>query len=231
MTRKDSSVDGIHKEIRRRILDEEFPLGQRINQIALSEELSVSRTPVVKALHMLVAEGLLDNIPNRGFFVHQITLREIIELFMLRQSLEMIAAIHVAEYGKEEDFALLEGYFQPFRNASCIDIDAYQEMDRKFHRTLLSLCDNALMHKINESMQIMERSYIVGLLRPPEETLQEHFDIIDALRSRDIIRAQDVTRMHTETTKKTLLSAAKQVRALGMDPATLPIREAIRFDT
>ena len=59
------------------ILANQFAPNQRINQSQLATELGVSRTPVIKALHMLVAEGLLDNIPNKGFYIHKLTIKEL----------------------------------------------------------------------------------------------------------------------------------------------------------
>lgn len=217
-----------YREIRARILQGKFPANQKINQNALAEGLGVSRTPVIKALHMLDAEGLVDNIPNRGFFIHMPTLREVTELFMLRQSLEMISAMYAAEYGTDAQFDQLAALFDEFHNAEAIDHDRYFLADQAFHRQILRMCDNSLMHKINESMQIMERSFSAGLLRPPQETLIEHMNIVEALRSRDPVRAQEVTRQHTETTKRHLQSLDRQIRALGFNPATMPVADVIQ---
>lgn len=223
-----NTTDGVYQQIRKRILDGQFPAQQKINQNVLSEELGVSRTPVIKALHMLEAEGLLDNIPNRGFYIHKPTLREITELFMLRQSLEMISAMYAAEYGTDAQFDQLEALFDEFRGVDHIDPVRYFQADKAFHRKVVEMCDNSLMHRINESMQIMDRSFSAGLLRPPEQTLVEHLDIIEAFRSHDSIKAQDVTRAHTETTKRHLMNIDRQIRAMGFNPDTMPVSDAIR---
>ncbi|MCL1795911.1 MAG: GntR family transcriptional regulator, partial [Clostridia bacterium] len=172
-------------------------------------------------------EGLVDNKPNYGFYIHVPTLREITELFMLRQSLEMIAAMYAAEHGTDRQFDELETLFSDFIGAEHIDKDQYFIADKEFHNRLVRMCNNRLMHKINESMQIMNRSFSVGLLRPPKETVVEHLNIVDALRSRNPDRAQDVTRAHTETTKRHLLNVNHQIRALGINSDTLPIRDAM----
>ena len=224
---KNRSTESIYDELRMRILRNEFPADVKINQNALAAELNVSRTPVVKALHMLKSEGLLDNTPNRGFQLHKTTLREVSELFMLRQSLEMIASIHAAEYGTEEQFSKLSALFDEFLDQDEIDETSYREADKQFHRLVISMCDNALMHRINESMHIMERSFLVGLLRPPHVTLKEHLDIIDAFRSHDIVRAQEITRAHTEITKRHLQETERNLRRLGLNPESIPIQDAL----
>lgn len=222
-----NTTEDVYQELRARILEGKFLGNQKINQNVLSEEIGVSRTPVIKALHMLEAEGLVDNIPNRGFYIHMLTLREITELFMLRQSLEMISAMYAAEYGTDEQFDQLEALFAEFVGQEHIDRERYFQADKAFHSRIFQMCDNSLLHRINESMQILDRSFSVGLLRPPRETLIEHLNIVEALRSRDPIRAQDVTRAHTETTKRHLQNVDRQIRALGFNPATMPVADAI----
>lgn len=223
-----NTTDHAYRELRSRILSGAFPENQKLNQNQLAEELNVSRTPVIKALHMLEAEGLVDKLPNRGFYIHVHTLREITELFMLRQSLEMISAMYAAEFATDQQFDQLEALFSEFIGVEQIDRERYFAADQAFHRQLFQMCDNSLMHKINESMQIMERSFTVGLLRPPQETIIEHLNIIEALRSRDPVKAQDVTRAHTETTKRHLLNIDRQIRELGFNSDTLSLRDAMQ---
>ena len=62
-------VSDIYEEIKSRIIRRDLMPGVKINQIQLADELGVSRTPVINALHMLTIGGLVDNIPNRGFFM------------------------------------------------------------------------------------------------------------------------------------------------------------------
>lgn len=228
MNKSSHTTEEIYQEIRNRILRNEIPPNAKINQKDLALELGVSRTPVIKALHMLEADGLVDNVPNRGFYFHVTTLRELSELFTLRQSLEMIAAMHAAEHGTEESFAQLHALFQPFIDATEIDYDRYYYADQAFHSAILQMCDNSLMHKINDSLQIMERAFSFGLLRPPAETLQEHLNIIEALRSRDAVKAQDVARAHTEITKRSLQNAENQMRRIGLNPDKLSVFDVFK---
>lgn len=198
------------------ILANQFAPNQRINQSQLATELGVSRTPVIKALHMLVAEGLLDNIPNKGFYIHKLTIKELAELFMIRQCLEMIAAIHAAEYGQTKDFDEMEALFAPFVGQSDIDKEAYFAADRKFHTKMFDMCDNALMKQIDGSLQILSRAFVSGLLRPPQETLKEHLEMIAAMRARDPMRAQEAARNHIEVTKRMLQETERQMQILGI---------------
>jgi DNA-binding GntR family transcriptional regulator len=227
-TTNNNATEGVYREIRSRILKGNFQIKQRINQNTLADELHVSRTPVIKALHMLEADGLVDNIPNRGFYIHVPTLREITELFMLRQSFEMISAMYVAEFGTDEQFDELDTIFSEFNYTDKIDREKYFEADKAFHKRIFEMCDNSIIHNLDRSMQIFDRSFMVGLLRPPQETLKEHLDIIQTLRSRDPVRAQDMARAHTESTKRHLLNIDRQIRTLGINPDTLSLQDAIQ---
>ncbi len=230
MTNADATIrttDDIYQRIRTLVLKGELLPNQRINQNTLAQTLGVSRTPVIKALHMLEAEGLVDNIPNRGFYIHKTTLRELIELYMLRQSLEMVAANNLAETGTNEQIDRLFSLFSPFIGQEDINVDAYFNADRQFHTLMMDWCDNSLLRHINESLRLMDRTFSFGLLRPPKETLSEHLAIIDALRGRDAVRVQEVVRQHTEYTKQNLQNIIKQFRLLGIDTSKLSINDVI----
>ena len=89
------STAWIHMTLRNWIMQQKLMPGEKIMQGSIAEELEVSRTPVVKALHKLETEGLVDNFPQRGFYVHKLTMKELYELFILRESLEKIVIIDV----------------------------------------------------------------------------------------------------------------------------------------
>ena len=230
MATESKSTESVYGVIRRQLLDGKFTPEKKINQNLLAQELNVSRTPVIKALHMLEADGLVDNIPQRGFYMHVPTLTEIIELFALRQSLEMVSAMHMAEFGTDEQFADIESIFAGFNDTEEIDVKKYLAADKAFHKRIFEMCDNGIMHRLDQSMQIFDRSFMVGLLRPPHETLREHLEIVNALRMRDPIKAQDVSRAHTEYTKKHLMDLAKTIRSLGLDTIKISDIESLKID-
>lgn len=221
------STEDIYTKIRKLILDNQFQPQQKINQNQLAKEFHVSRTPVIKALHMLEAQGLVDNIPNRGFCIHVPSLREMAELFALRESLEITAACYAAEFGSKESIDELESIFAPFVGVSPIDKEAYYECDKRFHRKLFDLCDNQLMRQINESMRILDRTFFAGLLRTPEETLNEHLALIQALRERNVSRSQELARLHTDVTRKKLQAANQSLCELGVDTNSISAYSAM----
>lgn len=73
--------------------------GSVLSEVALSKELGISRTPLREAIGQLVAEGFLEQLPNRGTVVAQGTRRDIVELYELREALEVHAVAQVAKAG------------------------------------------------------------------------------------------------------------------------------------
>ena len=82
---------GLYQEIQKDILSGEIESGSKLTEAAVCKRYGVSRTPVREAFRQLEADGLIENIPNRGAFVTGLTKRDISDLFDLRTLFEMQA--------------------------------------------------------------------------------------------------------------------------------------------
>lgn len=214
--------DEILEIIKQKIISGEIQHGHKINQNLLAKELNVSRTPIIKALNKLETEGLVDNIPNMGFFLHTNSLKEMAELFEIRQTIEMISAANAAKHASDEDIEAFRQLFEPFQDVELIDTIEYLEADRVFHGKLLTYCDNQRLMRLNQSMQIYHQSYVFGLIRAPKVTLVEHMEIIDAISRRDARSAKYSIMNHLDYTGEYLRSAVEKLKALGFDPNSIP---------
>jgi len=223
------TTEEIHDILRNWILDGKLLPGEKLNQIKISEELNVSRTPVVKALHKLATEGMVDSFPQRGFFIHHLSLKELYDLFILRESLEKIVIQDIIDNLSEKDLARMEGVFKQFINSKGIDIKTYRTKDRQFHNLLFELCSNKFAKRINESFQILNRTFLSGLVRPPEDTLGEHLRIIAALKKKDKQEAILSIGDHDSTTLKRISQIMKGMQEFGIDPARTNIGD-VSFD-
>src|SRR5256886_12952136 len=81
---RDNISDSVAAELRRRIVDGRLPAGERINEVHLSRELGVSRTPLREALSRLAAGGALTAVPRFGFFVRPPTSDELEQIYDIR---------------------------------------------------------------------------------------------------------------------------------------------------
>jgi DNA-binding GntR family transcriptional regulator len=215
----------VYERMRDQIVAKRFAPGAKINQNEVAERLGISRTPVVNALHKLESEGLVDNVPHTGFFVHQITVKELLDLFALREALDTIVVTELVESIIATDLQRLESFFAPFSEKSPIDAEAYRTADIQFHLTMLELCTNTLAKRVNENFQVFSRSFMGGLLRPPEYTLPEHLAIVVGLRDRNLEAARQAVVRHNSGSKKVLQEMVINLRKIGVDPERIAVDE------
>ena len=215
-----------YEEILRLIVKKQLPPGSKINQNKIAKQLRSSRTPIVKALHRLEAQGLVDNIPDRGFFVHELSMLELLELFTLREALDSIVVFELVETITPEQMQQIDKLIGRFEKAAeQSDEDLYRKCDQTFHQLLLDFSQNNLVKKINEYFQIYNRCFVVGLLRKPLDTLPEHRRLYEAMVKRDRDEAREAIVAHVAKTKTFLQELIKRLRQVGIDPSTIPFKE------
>jgi len=222
----DHTTARIYANLRTLIIEKKLTPGSKINQNVLAKTFNVSRTPIVKALHKLETQGLVDNIPKKGFKVHRISILELLDLFALREALDTIIISELTETITDEQIQQLEEVFCDFEGLTAeIDESRYWQCDKTFHSLLLNFSTNELAKKVDDHFQIFNRAFVGGLLRKPSETLPEHMKIILALKQKDRDTAIDAAISHIHKTKTFLQEVVKKLRKLGIDPAEIPLNE------
>ncbi len=175
--------------------------GDKIPQEKLAEDLGISRTPLINALKLLEQDKLVQSIPRRGFFVRHFNKREMISIFELREVLEGLAARRAAENITDKQIEQLKGFFKHFlTNQKITDIRGYAKEDRLFHIFLIEVGAKEFLKSILETFNLISYSYqsvsSEGLIQSPDDTLQNHRDIIDAISRRDAEAAENSMRRH-----------------------------------
>src|ERR1700759_3859515 len=107
-SRRDN-VEQVYRRVREAILTGEIEAGAAMSQVALADELGVSRTPLREALRMLQREGLVDAQANRRGTVKPISATDLEELVVMRVALEPEAVRLSADRLSPEAIAGLEG--------------------------------------------------------------------------------------------------------------------------
>jgi len=82
----------IYEKLKSQIINFTLKPGQKLQDRQLGLQFGVSRTPVREALNRLVQEGFVRQISGRGYFVKEITIKEIEDLYEVREALEVLAA-------------------------------------------------------------------------------------------------------------------------------------------
>lgn len=141
--------------LREKVLRGEFEAGARMQEIALAEQLGVSRTPVREALRSLAEDGLLDYAPNKGYRIRQFSRHDILISFRVRAAMEGLGCRMLAERGlTEEEQQRLQSILA--RGDELLTSRAFMEnnhqawnrMNRDFHVALLEMNKSKLLIKI-----------------------------------------------------------------------------------
>jgi len=217
----------IYLSLRNRIINHEFEPGQKLNQRMIAEQYGVSNTPVIKALHRLTSEGLVDNIVNRGFVVHSTNLKELVDLYELREALEVTAVADLATLSREETQQIAEEIDALMREGGTGNTEKYRQADIALHNTILNRCSNEMLRNINEAHQILNRTYLPGLLRDTKETWEEHRAIAEAIGNRDQEAAREAMRKHISITKQSIASLVGKLTALGLNPRNILVDDLV----
>jgi DNA-binding GntR family transcriptional regulator len=186
-----------HKHILTRIASGDFSAGAAISEVSLATGLGISRTPVREAIGQLIAEGILQRT-HRGAVVAEPTRQDIIELYELREALEVYAIGKVAarQPGPRvleplealvEESRAIAAELKKSGQAS-LEGDALQRFitcDMRFHMLLLQAGGNQRMLKILDSTSLLLRIFSLPRQHHTGKLLSEvhnfHRRILDAV--------------------------------------------------
>lgn len=138
-----------YREIKRRIVDLYYDVGERLSETRLAEDLGVGRSPVRTALLRLKSEGWIDISPQSGTYIKALTPHEIREVADLRALLEMRAASDAAMRISDDILRELRAEFiERERDVSHGNSDAFIAMDNRLHAAIYDVTDNSLIRNI-----------------------------------------------------------------------------------
>jgi len=199
-----------YRALRSAILDRRFAPGLKLVVRILAEDLGLSPTPIKQALAALEREGLVLAIPHQGYYVPQITLPDVEELYALREVIEGLAAARAAERATHDFLIQLDQLLR--RQRSCArrgQIRRYGDLDLAFHRHLREASGNARLVRVAESFNGQMRLLISTSAQLPgrlQASLQEHVAIVRAVRARDAQAAEAAMRHHVRQAGRALLA-------------------------
>jgi DNA-binding GntR family transcriptional regulator len=199
--RDTTATEQVYRELRRRIFLKELKPGQRLPEAALASTLSVSRTPVREALRILANEGLVDLIPNSGARLASPSLDEVRESYEVREHLEVIAAAKAARNITPVQLCLLEEAIDEEEGIFVSrDLERYLEVNIRFHRIIAEASRNRTLSEYVAN--ILARTYVYMVFFESffdfdtNPSLDEHREIVKALRQRDESLTVDLMRKH-----------------------------------
>ena len=196
---------GLYYEIQKDILSGALESGSKLTEAAICKRYGVSRTPVREAFRQLEADGLIENVPNRGAFVTGLTKRDISDLFDLRSLFEIQAVEWAIKRMTEEDIDVLREIveFMEFYTLKD-DIDKVLSFNTQFHNTIYAGTKDRMIEKTLSSYQTYLKHSAPAKTITSEylrNVLEEHKAIFDAFENRNVAAGRKAMEYHMEQSK------------------------------
>ena len=139
----------VFNKLRENILNGVYDEGEELKEIAIGKELGVSRTPVREAFRQLELEGLIQIVPNKGAYVTGITPKDVHDIYMIRSSLEgMAARLAVKNITDEQLEEMEENVYLASFHASKGHMEQMTELDNRFHHILYEACGSKMLENL-----------------------------------------------------------------------------------
>ncbi|HAC49366.1 AsnC family transcriptional regulator [Sulfitobacter sp. HI0082] len=202
--KRGSGAQFVYSILRDEILDLTLLPGSPIDEIRLSERLSMSRTPIREALVRLASEGLVTTLPNRSTVVANIDFMNLHTFFDAMTLMYRVTTRLAAQFHTPADMAKIRARQAEFAKAvSAQDALSMIATNREFHAEIAragrnpyyeSLC----LRLLDEGRRLLRMYYQSFDDQLPSEYVQEHEDLIAAIEARDIGRADSLAETHAD---------------------------------
>ncbi len=209
---------GTYQKLKLMILDGSIPRGEALVERSLAERLGVSRTPVRETILRLAKEGLVRIIERRGAFVADYTIEDVIEIYQVREGLEPVAARLSCGHIDGADLDRFEEQFRRYKSARSPQDDdplAWRKLGRDFHELFIRASRNGrIIHALDGLRSQTE--LVRGLSRSASDravarsSIDEHLEILHALRAGAPQRAEKAVRTHLQNGLRDKLQALHQ---------------------
>ncbi|MES3004304.1 MAG: FCD domain-containing protein [Pseudomonadota bacterium] len=203
----------IAEQLKQLIYAGEFRAGDRLNEAALATRMGTSRGPIREAIRILAGSGLVTAVMNRGVFVRQLSMREMLEIYDLRAVVFGFAAERAAEHVTEADCAKFDALLDGMDNASqAADSGLYYDLNLQFHELILQLANSRRAHQLYDGyvkeLHLFRRQNFntPGNMR---RSNVEHRKIYEAIAKGANAKARQVAEEHIKAGRQRLLASAE----------------------
>lgn len=208
-----SLANQVYQVIEEKILNGVYAMGDILSESKLSEELGVSRTPIREALTRLESERLVGISPS-GTIVLGITDKDVADIFKVKTQLEPIVAEMAAGNIDEEALAKLKDILdQQEFYASKGNVERIRNLDTEFHDIIYASCGSpvfqAILSPIHHKLLKYRKSSLENMERS-HSSIAEHIEIYEALKAKDVSRAQRLMLEHVSHAYENIKKGTKE---------------------
>lgn len=199
--------------IKKAILNYELLPGQAIYERDLSEKLGISRTPIRESLSLLEREKWIISKPRVGTFIKEIKEEDVIEVMEIRMIFDRFSLEKLCGNITLEQIKVLEGYIEEQEKYKT-DHQRFIELDKEFHSQIVLLAKNERLERWFEEIGDQIRWFGLKAITKEsriEETITEHKEIIQALKSHDINQLLIASNNHVKNTKNEIINQLRRI--------------------
>lgn len=202
--RRGSGVQYVYNVLRDDIINLTLPPGSPIDEIQLAKRLEMSRTPIREALVRLASEGLVTTLPNRSTVVSSIDFLNLHTFFDALTLMYRVTTRLAAQYHDAGDLAALHDAQARFTRAvAAQDALGMIANNRNFHAAIAVAARNPYfealcLRLLDEGRRLLRFYYSSFNDQLPPRYIDQHEEIIAAIASRDVTRADELARNHAD---------------------------------
>jgi DNA-binding GntR family transcriptional regulator len=192
--------------------------GSKLNERELAESLNVSRTPIREAIRRLAADGLVELIANRGAIAVQLSIDDVIHTFDVIAELEGYSGELAAKNISDSTLSELEALqYEMMASYARRDLSSYYKLNLRIHRLIHQAANNpvlaTLFSQVNSRIEALRfRSNQDGVKW--EKAVEEHQEMLDALKARDSARMRKVMIAHVTKKRDVVVQLLKSESGL-----------------
>ena len=200
----------LEQEIERVILSGEFGPGDRINEKELALRFGISRGPIREALRSMDSSGLVEQVPNRGFFVRELSAEQACDVYEVRAALFGLAGKLLAERISDEGIGRVRTFIADMDKAvAADDFEAYVKLNFAFHEFIVRNAGNPTLAQQYLGLVKQLRLYRARNLMLGDSlhaSHLEHHEMAAAIIARDPQRALAAHTGHVDSARLRLMA-------------------------
>jgi DNA-binding GntR family transcriptional regulator len=207
-------IDEAYRKLKEMIFRQNVIPGQRLIAKDLSEILKMSRTPIINALCLLEREGFIVSVPYRGFYVKPVDIQETIELFEVREALELQSVQLAIKRMEPGDMEKLEDVAQKHRDYMPLYYDRQKiALGTYFHIQIAKMSKNKTLEKLLTIN--MEHEYLRYKLNQADPArmkpaVDEHYELIEKMKKKDTAGCMRLLRRHIRSNQDHIIRLLEQ---------------------
>jgi DNA-binding GntR family transcriptional regulator len=198
-----------YTQLKKSIVEGQLAEGEVLFEVHLADKFGMSRTPIREVLKALAFEGLVEELPGRGYAVPRRSIDDLREFYELREILESSATRLAAQKATDSEIAELERIHELYKSE--LNLERWNSLGSDFHDAITKASRNqrlaSILDSLNAQIKLSRRPMIQATKEWREIAINDHQRILDAIRHRNEPLAQSAAAEHIRHSYVAMLKA------------------------